>query len=97
MSARCSSSLASFNDLQALSPIEGNLFRAGLDEAPALGTARDGPFGTIAVSQVELGNVDLAQEFSDLIVTQRGYQASSQVISTANELIQQLFDIKARR
>jgi flagellar hook protein FlgE len=41
--------------------------------------------------------VDLAQQFSDLIVTQRGYQASSQVITAANEMIQQLFDIKARR
>lgn len=89
--------LASFNHPQGLAQVEGNLFRAGLDEAPTLGTAGQGPFGKIAASQVELGNVDLAQEFSDLIVTQRGYQASSQIISTANELIQQLFDIKARR
>ena len=89
--------LASFNHLQGLSPLEGNLFSAGLDEAPTLGTASQGPFGKIAGSQVELGNVDLAQEFSDLIVTQRGYQAASQVLSTANEMIQQLYDIKARR
>lgn len=89
--------LASFTHLQGLRPAEGNLFRAGLDETPELGTASQGPFGKIASAQVELGNVDLAQEFSDLIVTQRGYQASSQIVSTANELIQQLFDIKAKR
>jgi flagellar basal body rod protein FlgC len=41
-------------------------------------------------------NVDLAQQFSDLIISQRGYQASSQVISAANEMIQQLFEIKPR-
>lgn len=89
--------LASFNDLQALRPIEGSLFAAGPVEKPLLGVASDGPFGKIVASQLELGNVDLAQEFSDLIVTQRGYQAASQVVSTANELIQQLFDLKARR
>lgn len=89
--------LATFNDLQALTQTEGSLFKAGAIEAPSIGGAGTGPRGKIATSQVELGNVDLAQEFSDLIVTQRGYQASSQVISTANELIQQLFDLRTRR
>lgn len=89
--------LASFSYLQGLKPVEGSLFAAGPDEAAALGHASEGPYGSLAAGQVELANVDLAQEFSDLIVTQRGYQASSQVISTANELIQQLFDLKGRR
>lgn len=88
--------LASFDFLQGLRQVEGSLFVAG-DEAPTLGGAGEGAFGSVAPAQVELANVDLAQQFSDLIVTQRGYQASSQVISTANELVQQLFDIKARR
>ena len=44
-----------------------------------------------------LANVELSQEFGNLIISQRGYQASSQVISTANEMVQQLLDIKARR
>lgn len=89
--------LASFNELQALQPVGGSLFAASEIEAPLLGVPGEGPFGTTSSSQVELANVDLAQEFSNLIVTQRGYQASSQVISTANEMIQQLFDMKARR
>ncbi|MBB5020300.1 flagellar hook protein FlgE [Chitinivorax tropicus] len=46
---------------------------------------------------VEVSNVDLSQEFSDLILNQRGYQASSQMVSTANEMIQQLFDMKGHR
>jgi flagellar hook protein FlgE len=46
---------------------------------------------------VELSNVDLSREFGDLIVTQRGYQASSQIVSTANDMIQQLLDMKSRR
>lgn len=89
--------LATFDDLQALTQVEGSLFQAGAKEPPAYGGAGSGGFGKIVASQVELGNVDLAKEFSDLIVTQRGYQASSQVISTANEMIQQLYDLRARR
>jgi len=89
--------LASFNFLQGLRPLEGSLFAAGVDEAPTFGHAGEAAFGSVSADQVELANVDLAQEFSDLIVTQRGYQASSQVITTANEMIQQLYDMKARR
>jgi len=45
---------------------------------------------------VEISNVDLSQEFSDLVIMQRGYQASSQVISTANEMLQELFRMTGR-
>ena len=46
---------------------------------------------------IEGSNVDMAKEFSNLIVVQRGYQASSHVISTANDMIQELFDMKGHR
>lgn len=46
---------------------------------------------------LEGSNVDLTQQFGQLILMQRGYQASSQVMSTANEMLQQLFDVGARR
>jgi flagellar hook protein FlgE len=46
---------------------------------------------------LERSNVDLTSEFSHLILLQRGYQASSQVLSTANEMLQQLFDLRGRR
>ncbi len=89
--------LASFDYLQGLQPVQGNLFEANADQERSLGNPGEGVFGKVAPGQVELSNVDLSQEFGDLIISQRGYQASSQVISTANEMIQQLFDIKARR
>jgi flagellar hook protein FlgE len=89
--------LASFSFLQRLEPREGGLFVSADDSDRLLGSASEGPFGGIAAGRVEISNVDLAQEFSDLIISQRGYQASSQVISSANEMMQQLFDIKARR
>jgi flagellar hook protein FlgE len=59
-----------------------------------LSTAKSGVFGSIVGGSVENANIDLAQEFSNLIVMQRGYQASSHVISTANDMIQELFDMK---
>jgi flagellar hook protein FlgE len=62
-----------------------------------LGNPREGVFGAIAAESLESANVDLAQQFSELIISQRGYQASSQVVSAANEMIQQLFDIRSRR
>jgi flagellar hook protein FlgE len=40
-----------------------------------------------------MSNVDLTQQFTDLIIVQRGYQASSQVTSVANEMIQQLLSM----
>jgi flagellar hook protein FlgE len=58
--------------------------------------ASDG-YGKVLSSQVEGSNVDLASEFSDLIVMQRGYQASSRIVSTANEMLQELFDMKGKR
>ncbi len=48
-------------------------------------------------SQVEESNVDLSGEFSNLIVMQRGYQASSNILSTANDMLQELFDMKGAR
>jgi flagellar hook protein FlgE len=89
--------LAGFSDLQRLTPLAGNLFGAPSDAVPTLGVANTKGLGAIATQQIEIANVDLAQEFGALIISQRGYQASSQVISTANDMIQQLFDAKGRR
>jgi len=89
--------LAQFSDLQSLKQIGGGLFQNPADLKPVYGLANTGAFGSIAGGSIEAANVDLAQEFSDLIVVQRGYQASSQVISTANDMMQVLFDLKSRK
>lgn len=46
---------------------------------------------------LELSNVDLTQQFSELILMQRGYQASSQVITTANDMLQELLQMRGGR
>ena len=61
-----------------------------------LGTAQTSLFGSITAGSIEGANVDLGQEFTDLVVIQRGFQASSQVITVANEMIQTLLDIKGK-
>jgi flagellar hook protein FlgE len=51
----------------------------------------------VASGFLEGSNVDLTEEFSELILMQRGYQASSQVVTTANEMLQELFQLGSRR
>jgi flagellar hook protein FlgE len=75
----------------------GNAFTVAGGTAVQLGHARTKAFGGISSGVVEGSNVDMAEQFSELIVMQRGYQASSHVISTANDLIQELFDMKGHR
>ncbi len=48
----------------------------------------------IVSGALELSNVDLAQEFTDMIVTQRGYQASAKVITTSDEILQEIVQLK---
>jgi len=49
-------------------------------------------FGRIEGGSLEMSNVDLTQEFADMIIIQRGYQASSRVMTVSNEMIEQLYN-----
>jgi flagellar hook protein FlgE len=89
--------LANFENLSALQSIGGNRFELFGKTAQVIASPGSVSLGKLKVSGIELSNVDLAREFSELIIVQRAYQASSQVISAANEMIQQLAEIKGRR
>jgi flagellar hook protein FlgE len=88
--------LADFQDPQSLSRLGSGLFedRAG-GNARLLSSGREG-VGSLATRQVEASNVDLSAQFGELILVQRGFQASSQVVSVANDMIQQLFGIRGQ-
>jgi flagellar hook protein FlgE len=86
--------LARFDSNQGLVESGQGEFENPASAPVHLGTAKSGIFGSIVGGSVENANVDLAREFSNLIVMQSGYQASSHVISTANDMIQELFDMK---
>lgn len=89
--------LAWFADPNALQQLGGNRFAAGDGASPRVGNPGGGEMGKIVSRSIEMSNVDLSQQFSEMIITQRGYQASSQVITTANEMMQQLLDLKGKR
>ncbi|NIM06538.1 MAG: flagellar hook-basal body complex protein, partial [Armatimonadetes bacterium] len=50
--------------------------------------------GEVASGYLEMSNVDLASEFADLVITQRGFQANSRVITTADEMLQDVLTLK---
>ncbi len=50
-------------------------------------------FSSLIPGSLEMSSVDLSQEFTDMIIAQRGFQANSRVITTSNELLQELAGI----
>lgn len=74
----------------------GNSFFSETNNSGAadVGGAGESGRGTIVPSAVEMSNVDLSQEFTDMIVTQRGFQANSRVITVSDSLLQELIDLK---
>jgi flagellar hook protein FlgE len=89
--------LALFDSTERLKAQGNSGFTYSGHEGIRVGAANQNGFGSIGSSQVEGSNVDLASEFSDLIIAQRGYQASSRIVSTASEMLQDLFDMKGHR
>jgi flagellar hook protein FlgE len=88
--------LADFRNAQELERSGDGLFEFhGTSERRLLASGVEG-MGKIVSRQIEASNVDLSAQFGDLILIQRGYQASSQVVSVANDMIQQLFGIRGQ-
>jgi flagellar hook protein FlgE len=87
--------LANFNNVNGLEKIGDSMFRStvnsGLAQVGAAGTAG---LGLITSGALEMSNVDLAQEFTNLVIAQRGFQANSRVITTSDEILQELVNLK---
>jgi flagellar hook protein FlgE len=87
--------MANFNNPPGLEKTGDALYRFTVNSGlPQVGVAGTGGLGIIESGTVEMSNVDLAQEFTNLIVAQRGFQANSKVISTSDELLQDLVNLK---
>lgn len=83
--------LARFTNNDGLLDLGENLWNVGANSGPAtIVTPGDIATGKIVAGSLELSNVDLGQEFIDLILTSTGYSASTRIIRTADELMQQL-------
>jgi flagellar hook protein FlgE len=89
--------IASVPNPQQLRAMGDNRFTLPQGSALTYGVAKSAGLGTVHGGNLEASNVDLSQEFGELIIAQRAYQASSQVINAANEMIQQLSELKGRR
>jgi flagellar hook protein FlgE len=90
--------IADFRDPEVLTRVGSGLFQAPVSGAglSRLVTSGADGVGKIVAKELESSNVNLSQEFGDLILIQRGFQASSQVVSTANDMIQELFGIRGQ-
>lgn len=87
--------LARFKNPSGLIQGAGTTFLAGLNSGEAeIGAAASGGRGTIASGNLEASNVDMAQEFTNMILAQRGFQASSRVITMSDEILQELVNLK---
>jgi flagellar hook protein FlgE len=87
--------LATFPNSEGLARIGANSFQAGLSSGLAsMGTPGSGGRGTLVGSALEQSNVDIATEFTQLIIAQRGYQANAKAVTTADEVMQTAINLK---
>lgn len=87
--------VATFANPNGLNEITGNVFRQSDSSGDFnLREAGKGSAGAIAGGQLESSNVDLAEEFSKMIVTQRSYSANTKVISTSDQMMQELLQLR---
>ncbi len=87
--------LARFNNNEGLIKTgELHYRQSAVSGEPLVGTAGQNATGSVKSGVLEMSNVDLAREFTDLILAQRGFQASSRVITTSDEMIQELVNLK---
>ena len=86
--------VAEFNNAMGLEKVGDNLYAESLNSGTAqiMDITRDGGYMNSGV--LEASNVDLAKEFTDMITTQRGFQANSRVITTSDEMLQVLKGLK---
>lgn len=89
--------LADFQNPEELQRVSGALFQNTNNAAQyRLVTSASSGAGTIEAEQIESSNVDLSQQFGELIIIQRGFQACSEVVSVSNDMIQQLFGMRGQ-
>ncbi|OUS29806.1 hypothetical protein A9Q99_08230 [Gammaproteobacteria bacterium 45_16_T64] len=89
--------LAHFSDLGDLVSVGDTQFRLSEGGNIIIGRPNDEGLGKIQGGAIELSNVELSREFADIIIVQRGYQASSQVLNVTNQILEELYNsVKGR-
>jgi flagellar hook protein FlgE len=83
--------VAEFRNPPGLEAIGGNLFRPTANSGEFDGVGLD---GVMQGGVLEMSNVDLGAEFTDMIITQRGFQANSRLITTSDDMLQELVNLR---
>lgn len=87
--------LATFDNPAGLIKAGSNFFDKSPNSGePKVGNPKVSGFGTITPGALEMSNVDLSMEFTEMISTQRGFQANSRIITTTDEMLQELANMK---
>ncbi|MBN2436064.1 MAG: flagellar hook protein FlgE [Spirochaetes bacterium] len=84
-----------FTNPQGLTAVGENLFEMSNNSGLAnIGEANQGGRGKIVAGTLEMSNVDLSDQFTDMIITQRGFQANSRTITTSDQMLQEVINLK---
>jgi flagellar hook protein FlgE len=84
-----------FTNPQGLIAAGENLFELSNNSGlPNIGPAAEAGRGKIIAGSLEMSNVDLSEQFTDMIITQRGFQANSRTITTSDQMLQELINLK---
>ena len=87
--------VATFLNPDGLGPLDGNAYHGTVESGDvSLKVANQGGAGAVQSSALEQSTVDLAKEFSDMIVIQRAYSAASKIITTADQMLDELTNMK---
>ncbi|PRY77508.1 flagellar hook-basal body complex protein [Alkalibacterium olivapovliticus] len=87
--------MANFTNPDGLQKLGENLYSASANSGiPQMGEPAQDGFGLIRSGFTEMSNVDLATEFTEMIVTNRAYQANTRSITTSDEMLQELINLK---
>ncbi|MCM3637871.1 flagellar basal body rod protein FlgG [Sporosarcina luteola] len=87
--------IAKFPNPAGLQKVGGNYFQGTANSGtPVKNVATTSGLGSIESGFLEMSNVDLAEEFTEMIVAQRGFQANTRIITTSDEILQELVNLK---
>ena len=87
--------LVQFDDLQKLTKSGENLYEYSGENSPTIAAPGSTTgLGQVISNNLELSNVDLTNEFTNMITTQRGYQANAKIITTSDEMLQEVLGLK---
>lgn len=87
--------VATFNNADGLEKAGGNLYQTGSNTGdPIIASSGENGSGLLRSGALEMSNVDLATEFTEIIIASRAYQANSRSITTSDEMLQELINLK---